>query len=100
MTIYEFTTSMLISGLSTSTVSLPIRGGLMQQLLIRAATDTTVFRSNLTDDNGIVRVNYGFTTGELNDIGRFFPIVNRYTINITNASRNDTFRILLAVQEH
>lgn len=99
MTIYEFSTSMVAQSGSTSAVSLNIRGGLMGQLLVRANTSTTVFRVNIDDKNGITRMNYGFIKGELNDVGRLFPIVNKYTISVTNASANDTFRILLAVQE-
>lgn len=99
MTIYEYSTSMVIAGGSTTTTSLNIRGGIMHQLLIRANTSTTIFRANLTDHNSIVRTNYGFSTGELNDIGTQFPMSGRYTINVTNASVNDTVRILLAVRE-
>ena len=97
--IYEHRTSLLTSAGSTSTFSLRIISGLMQQLFIKAATDTTVFRVNLTDTKGIVRMNYGFERGELNDVGRLFPMVGMYTINITNASPNDTFDVVMAVQE-
>lgn len=99
MNIYEHLTSITISGGSTNTTTLRIRGGLMQQLLIRAATSGTTFRANLTDERGNIRFDYGFTQGELNDVGRFFPVVNGYTINITNASATDTFLVNMAVQE-
>ena len=72
----------------------------MQQLLIQAGTSTTVFRANLVDSNSRTRVSYGFHTGELNDIGSHFPMAGSYVLNITNASPdNDTFQIVLAVQE-
>lgn len=99
MTIYEHTTSLLTSSGSTSSVTLGVIGGLLQQLLVRAATSSTVFRVNITDDRNIIRMSYGTHTGELNDVGRMFPIKGKYTINITNASPDDTFRILAAVQE-
>jgi len=99
MTIYEYSTSMLLAGGSTSTTSLNIRGGIMHQLLVRANTSGTVFRANLTDHNDIVRTNYGFSTGELNDTDTPLAMTGRYTINVTNASQTDTVRILLAVRE-
>jgi hypothetical protein len=71
----------------------------MQQLLVRANTSSTVFRANIVDDEDVVRMNWGFHTGELNEIGSFFPIVNNYKINITNASQTDTFQVILAVKE-
>ena len=99
MIIHEFSTSLTIAAGSTSTVTLPIYGGLLQQFLVRANTDTTVFRANLVDSDGLRRLDYGFSTGELNQIGMKFPMVNKYTVNVTNASRVDVVRILLAVQE-
>ena len=97
--IYEHRTSMTVSGGSTTTTSLSVIHGLMQQLLILANTSTTVFRASIVDDGGITRMNWGFSKGELNEIGSFFPIVNKYKINITNASQTDTFQIIMAVKE-
>ena len=97
--IYEHRTTLTVSGGSTSTTSLSVIHGLMQQLLIQANTSTTVFRASIVDDEDVVRMNWGFSTGELNEIGSFFPIVNRYKINITNASQTDTFKIIMAVKE-
>ena len=72
----------------------------MQQLLIRANTATTVFRANLVDANSVTRRNYGFATGEVDDVGSHFPMAGSYTINITNASPdNDIFQVVLSVQE-
>lgn len=99
MSIYEFRTSLTVAGGSASTVSLPVNGGMMQQLLILANTSTTVFRASIVDSRSITRRRYGFSTGELNDVGSFFPMVNRYTLNITNASANDTFQVVMAVQD-
>ena len=99
MTIYEHTTSLLTQAGSTSTVTLNVRGGLCRQILVRANTDSTVFRVDLQDDRPVTRLNFGFHTGELNEVGLAFPMAGRYTLNITNASPNDTFRILMAVQE-
>jgi len=100
MTIYEHRTSQTASSGSVSSYTLNVPGGLLKQVLIRARTDTTVFRFNLTDNKGIVRLNYGFHSCEINDVNVEFPIVGVYSANITNASPNDTFDIILAVQEN
>ena len=76
-----------------------VQGGLMQQLLITANTATTVFRATLQDSNLVTRMNYGFSKGQLNDVGSHFPMAGSYIVNITNASPDDTFEIVLAVQE-
>lgn len=100
MTIYEFRTSLTAISGATSTTTLRVPGGLMQQFLVQATVATTVFRANLVDSNSRTRMSYGFSTGELNDVGSHFPMEGRYTINITNASPdNETFQIVLAVQE-
>lgn len=99
MTIYEHRASVTTSAGSTSSASLRIPGGLLRQVLVRSATNTTVFRVNLVDASSLTRLNYGFHTGELNDTALVMPVADDYTINITNASPNDTFSILLAVQE-
>ena len=99
MTIYEFTTSLTVQGGSSNAVSHNIVGGLCKYVLIRANTDTTVFRADLKDDNGIVRLNYDFHQGEIVDDKISFPITGKYTVDITNSSPNDTFRAIIAVQE-
>lgn len=99
MTIYEHKTSLTASAGSTATTTLRVRGGLLRQVLITANTATTVFRANLQDEDNINRLDWGFSTGQLNEVGLAFPIVNAYKLNITNASPNDTFTIRLAVQE-
>ena len=71
----------------------------MRQLLIVSNTSTTVFRADLQDSNGITRRNYDFHTGELNDTGISFPLVGAYTIRITNVSPDDTFDLVMAVEE-
>ena len=99
MTIYEHRTSLTVSGGSVSSTTLRIIGGLCRQLLIRSNTSTTVFRADLQDSNGKTRRNYDFHQGELNDMELTLPMVGTYTINITNVSPDDTFDLILAVQE-
>ena len=99
MHIYEHKTTITASAGSTSTFTLKVIGGLMRQLYIKANTDTTVFRANIQDEDGINRLDWGFSKGILNEVGLAFPMVNKYTVNITNASPNDIFTVRLAVQE-
>lgn len=100
MTIYEHRASVTTSAAAGNSVTLRIPGGLLRQVLIRAATSSTVFRADLVDDSSLTRLNYSFHTGELNDITLSIPVQGNYTLNITNASPNDTFSVLLAVQEN
>lgn len=99
MTIYEAKTTLTVLGGSGNTVTLRIPGGLVNYLLIRANTASTVFRADLTDEDSVVRLNYDFHEGEIIDDKINFPVTGRYTVNITNASPNDTFRIIFAVRE-
>lgn len=100
MTIYEHTTSLTTVAGAISTVSLRIPGGLLKQVLVRANTATTSFRLDMQDENGVTRLNYGFHKGEMVDNTIGMPITGNYTLNITNASPDDTFRVILSVQEN
>lgn len=98
MTIYEHKTTLLISAGSISTVTLKVRGGLMRQLWIKSNTATTVFRAQILDEDSDNIMDYGFSTGMLNDITAV-PVVNTHTISITNVSPNDTLKLKFKVQE-
>lgn len=100
MTIYEHRATVTTAGGSVSSNTLTIQGGLLKNILIRANTSTTVFRVDLTDENGVVRLNWGYHQGELNDQTIEFPMVGVYTVDITNASQTDTFKEVLSVQEN
>jgi len=84
---------------SVSSATLKIRGGLLRYLLVRANTSTTVFRTTLVDDNSVTRLNYGFHSGELVDDKISIPVAGSYTIQIQNASPDDTFQIVASVEE-
>jgi len=99
MTIYELNTTVTVQGGSNNAISHNIVGGRCQYLLIRANTATTVFRAALKDHNGVTRLNYDFHEGEIVDAAIDFPMVGNYTVDITNSSPNDTFRIILSVPE-
>lgn len=99
MTIYEYRTSTAVSAASMSGVTHRVPGGICRQLYVLSSTSTTVFKVNLQDDSGITRKNYDFVQGELNDDKLSLPISGAWTINITNVSPDDTFSIVMAVQE-
>lgn len=91
---------MTVSGASFSSASLRIPGGLLRYLLVRANTTTTIFQTTLADTNGTVRMTYDYHEGEIVDNSLILPVVGSYTVNITNASQNDIFKVVLAVQEN
>lgn len=99
MTVYEHRATVQAAAGQATAVGLNIPGGLIRQVLIRANTDSTVFRANLTDASGLRIRDYGYHTGELNDMDMSLAIAGSLAINITNASPNDSFTLKLAVQE-
>lgn len=102
MTIYEHRTTLTVSGGSANTTTLNVRGGPCTNVLIRALTNAgvgTTFRADLRDDHSIVRMNWGYHTGEINDQTIRFPMAGPYTLHITNASATDTFDIIVSVEE-
>ena len=100
MTVYEQRATITAAAGAATSYSLNIPGGLIRQVLVRANTDTTVFRVNLTDGSGLRRRDYGFHTGEINDTQISLAITGTLAVNITNASPNDTFSLLVSVQEN
>ena len=100
MTIYQHRASITAASGSISSTTLKVRGGLLRQLYIKANTASTVFKANLVDDNSITVLNYGLHTGDLNDfLNLALPVQGQYVLNITNASPDDTFAVLLGVEE-
>ena len=97
--IYEYINTMTVAGGSNNVQTFSITGGLARYLLIRANSNNTIFRADLKDKNLITRLNYDFHEGEIVDDKLTVPMTGRYTIDITNASTDDTFRVILSVQE-
>jgi len=100
MTIYEHRTSLTAASGAVASTTLNIPGGILQNVLVRANTATTTFKANLVDGNSITRLNWGLTACEINDVVTHFPVAGRYTLNITNASPDDTFTVVLSVREN
>ena len=99
MTIYQHRASVTTASGSVASTTLNIKGGLLRHMLVRANTSTTVFRANLVDESSVTVLNYPFHGGEINDWDLVLPVVGTYTMNITNASPNDTFTVLASVEE-
>lgn len=101
MNIYKHRATVTTDGGSVGSTTLNIRGGLCRQLLIRALTapTVTIFRADITDENGVIVRNYGYRTGELNVVDDPFPMSGANVVNITNASQTDTFVVMLGIQE-
>ena len=99
--LYLHRDTVTVSGGSVASVTLNVHDGLVRQLLVRALTSgTTVFRADLTDSrNTIIRRNYAYHEGEINDVNSGFPLQGTTVVNVTNASATDTFAIVLAVEE-
>lgn len=97
--IYEHRTSMTLASGTISSTTLKVIGGLLQQVYVSAGSDGTLFRFDLIDDNSITRLRYDYHRGEINHINVGFPMVGEYTCTIANASSDDTFQIILGVQE-
>ena len=99
MTIYEHRDSITAISGAVASLSLKVPGGLLRDVLIRANTATTLFRANLQDSNSVVRQDYAFHRGEIHDTAITLPIQGQWSVNIANASADDTFQVVLGIQE-
>lgn len=68
-------------------------------LYVKANTSSTVFRVNLQDEDGDNILDYGFHTGMLRDTDIAVPLSGKNTLQITNASPNDIFKVKIKVEE-
>lgn len=99
MTIYEHKTSLTTAAGTVSTITLNIRGGLCRFIYVKANTSSTVFRANLQDEDGDNIMDWGFSTGMLRETGFALPLSGKNTLQITNASPDDTFKVKVKVEE-
>lgn len=98
MTVYEYRTDMTASSGEVSGVTLDIPGGLLRDVFVQPNTATTVFKASLQDDKGEDRIKWSLGS-DICDHNLAFPMAGKYTFSITNASPDDTFTVILAVQE-
>jgi len=98
MRIYQHRDTITAASGSTNSSTLKVIGGICRQILIVANTATTVFQPFITDDKGLEVSRYPLQTGEMSDITSI-PMSGVYTVSITNASPDDTFQIMLGIQE-
>ncbi len=98
MRIYQFRATVVTAAGATSTTTLDVIGGICRQVLIVANTATTAFQPFITDDKGLEVSRYSLQVGEMSDITSI-PMAGKYIVNITNASPDDTFKIMLGIQE-
>ena len=98
MQIYEHRTSQTAASGIVASSTLKVCG-MLQNVFVSAGSDNTLFKFDLVDDGGITRVRFDYHYGEINKFGLGFPMRGEYTCNITNASIDDTFDIVLGVEE-
>lgn len=99
MTVYQHRDTITAASGVTSTITLNIRGGILKHVLVVANTSTTAFKVDLVDNKSLTVMNWAFTKGQLNDPEISIPLSGSYTLNVTNASADDTFRTCLSVEE-
>lgn len=98
MHIYTHRATVTAASGEVTTTTLPIRGGLLRYLLVRANTDTTVFQVRLEDENAVIVKRYDFAEGEMYD-EMALAVAGSHIVRITNASPNDTFTVAVKVEE-
>ena len=99
MSVYQHRASVTIAAGSAASATLNVDGGILQQAILRANTGTTVFRASLTDENGLVIVNWGWHEGEVNDMESHPALDGTYTIRVLNASLPDIFSLYLGIKD-
>ena len=99
MTIYQYEATVTTASGASSSSTLDVIGGILGHVIIQANTSTTTFRTRLLNAASDNIVNWGFSTGELNDTSIKIPIAGKYIINIPNASPDDSFKVKLSVEE-
>jgi len=72
--------------------------GLLQQVVIKPTTDTTMYDFSLTDVNNDIVYNRTDVSGTLNEEVNI-PLRGVYTMSISNATKDEAFDIILVVRE-
>ena len=99
MKIYRYRTTLSTSGLTGSTNTNPIIGAICHQIYIQAQTATTTFQANIQDVYATTARSYAVHVGKILDDNLRLPVENIYTIQITNASADGPFDVMLLARE-
>lgn len=78
--------------------TLKILGRLCQQIYVKAATSSTTFSLTITDPDSVAVRKFTNITGTLNDLTPF-PMDGINTVEISSASVDEAFTVLLCVME-
>jgi hypothetical protein len=70
----------------------------INQMLVRATTDTTTFDFQVTDANGALIRQFNACTGVTNDVTPT-PVTGDFTISILNASVDEPFSVLIKIRD-
>ena len=73
-------------------------GDALLHVVVQAATGTTTFDFSLVNDDSVTVKTWNRNTGELNE-EVYIPLRGIYTMQISNASADEEFKILLMVDE-
>ena len=72
--------------------------GILLQVIVSAATETTTFDFSITDDDGITIRSWTGNTDELNE-EVYIPLAGIYTLAIANSSADEVFTVYLGIDE-
>lgn len=98
MTIYKFETSLTASGGTVSANTNDIVGGYCERILINPGTSSTLFRAKILDEKNRPIRDYDINKGLLLD-EQSLLVDGVHTIQISDASNDDTFDVSLMVAE-
>lgn len=76
-----------------------LKGGICRQVIVKASTAATTFHVTITDENSLPVRTYSTATGILLDDNRVIPVMGIYTLQITTASADGLFTLMMMVEE-
>ncbi len=79
-----------------STVNLK---GILMHLIVRANTPSTIFDVTIYDEDNVILKEWNDVDGEVNETNMGMPLSGDYTVQISNAGKDEVFRIYLAMRE-
>ena len=82
-------------GLSVTT---PEMRGLLKHLIVQAATVSTIFDCSMSDGSSLKLLERESVDGEVNET-LDMPVQSKLQIIVSNATRDEVFKVYIAVQE-